>query len=85
MYIEREAAIKAIENDCPELVYYSKREAIDCIKAEPAADVAPVVRCKDCLYRKEPQKYGDLHCGILGVPMNDHDFCSYGERKENNV
>lgn len=43
MYIEREAAIKAIENDCPELVYYSKREAIDCIKAEPAADVAPVV------------------------------------------
>lgn len=41
-YIEREALIAAIENDCPELVYYSKREAIDCIKAEPAADVAPV-------------------------------------------
>ena len=41
-YIEREALISAIEDDCPELVYYSKRDAIDCVKAEPAADVAEV-------------------------------------------
>lgn len=41
-YIEREALISAIEDDCPGLVYYSKRDAIDCVKAEPAADVAPV-------------------------------------------
>lgn len=42
-YIEREAAIKAIENDCLELVYYTKEDAIQCVKAIPAADVAPVV------------------------------------------
>lgn len=42
-YIEREALIKAIENDCPELVYYTKEDAIQCVKAIPAADVAPVV------------------------------------------
>ena len=41
-YIEREAAIKAIENDCSELVYYTKEEAIRCVKAIPAADVAEV-------------------------------------------
>lgn len=41
-YIEREAAIKAIENDCLELVYYTKEDAIQCVKAIPAADVAEV-------------------------------------------
>lgn len=43
-YIEREAAIKTIENDCLELVYYTKEDAIQCVKAIPAADVAPVRR-----------------------------------------
>ena len=41
-YIEREAAIKAIENDCSEAVYYTKRDAIDCLLAEPTADVEEV-------------------------------------------
>ena len=29
--------------DCPELVYYNKKEAIWCIECIPTADVAPVV------------------------------------------
>ena len=41
-YIDREAAMKAIENDCLELVYYTKEDAIQCVKAIPAADVAAV-------------------------------------------
>ena len=41
-YINRESAIEAIENDCSELVYYTKEEAIRCVKAIPAADVAEV-------------------------------------------
>ena len=41
-YIEREAAIKAIENDCLELVYYTKEDAIQCVRAIPAADVVEV-------------------------------------------
>ena len=40
-YICKEDLIKAIENDCPNLVYYSKLEAIACIEAMNAADVAP--------------------------------------------
>ena len=48
-YIERAAAIKAIENDCSELVYYTKEDAIQCVKAIPAADVMEVVRCRECL------------------------------------
>lgn len=45
-YIKRENLIESIKNDCCELVYYSKKDAIDCINAEPAADVAPVVHGK---------------------------------------
>ena len=41
-YIKRESAIEAIENDCSELVYYTKEEAIRCVKAIPVADVAEV-------------------------------------------
>ena len=41
-YIEREAAIKALMNDAPEQVGYSREDAADCIRYMDAADVAPV-------------------------------------------
>lgn len=41
-YIKREDAIKAIENDLPEQVRYSREDAADCIRYMDAADVAPV-------------------------------------------
>ena len=41
-FIEREVAIEEIENDCLELVYYTKEDAIQCVKAIPAADVVKV-------------------------------------------
>ena len=40
-YICKEDLIKAIENDCPNLVYYSKKEAIECIEAMDVVDVSP--------------------------------------------
>lgn len=43
------------------------------------ADVAPVVRCKDCRYRVDPDKC----CHPDGLlRRKDDGFCSYGERKE---
>lgn len=58
----------------------------------PAADVAPVVRCKDCKYYRvgamlAPNKF----CFRLKHPAEDRpigynfapdDFCSHGERKD---
>ena len=41
-YIEREIAIKALMNDAPEQVSYSREDAADCIRYMDAADVAPV-------------------------------------------
>ena len=41
-YIERDAAIRALLNDSPEQVSYSRENAADCIRYMDAADVAPV-------------------------------------------
>lgn len=48
----------------------------------PAADVAPVVRCKDCKYHYD---CGVHFCNRLRVDCPDDSdfFCSYGERKDN--
>ena len=41
-YIERDAAIRALLNDSPEQVSYSREDAADCIRYMDAVDVAPV-------------------------------------------
>ena len=41
-YINREAAIRALLNDAPEQVGYSREDAADCIRYMDAADVATV-------------------------------------------
>lgn len=49
------------------------------IREMPAADVAPVVRCKDCKhYRNHP----DGLCYLHAVCVEPDNFCSYGERRE---
>ena len=50
------------------------------INAIPAADVAPVVRCKDCKYNRGSKKCLNPD-SFFAVPKAD-DFCSYGERKD---
>lgn len=55
------------------------------IKAIPAADVAPVTRCKDCKYayiNSFAVSSGEALCTLSGKPMQQDDFCSYGEPKE---
>ena len=54
------------------------------LKDTPVADVADIVRCKDCLYATE--RYGHLNC-IHGVSYRNSwnkpdDYCSYGVRKD---
>lgn len=47
----------------------------------PAADVVPVVRCRECIYRKNERK-DILFCDNFERDMLPDDFCSVGERKE---
>ena len=56
----------------------------------PTEDVVPVVRCKDCKHYERPDLEEDNyfctaeHTNKLFSP-NKTDYCSYGERKADNV
>jgi hypothetical protein len=71
-YIEHRAAIEAAKH-----AWAKGLEPSQYIEALPAADVEPVVRCRDCAHL-----YGSL-CAACGLLLRKPDeFCSRGERKE---
>ena len=51
------------------------------------ADVVPVVRCEECRYYQNAKlnKKGFLICPASGMEITEDDYCSYGERKEDNT
>ena len=62
------------------------------VKELPAIDVEEVVRCKDCKYFYpfeyiEQQGMCEHRSGLNGTDycVSEDDFCSYGERKDENV
>ena len=60
----------------------------DDIKKIPAADVAPVVRCKDCKHYVDCKAISKKCCYVHLLtphPMPEDGFCSYGERKEGDL
>ena len=88
-YIRREDAIKIAERYglANGSVLGRHTGLADCIASEilslPAADVAPVVRCKDCQNWKRNVGLTDSpngHCFEHDIDTNGRDFCSYGER-----
>ena len=77
-YIEHSAAIEAAKH-----AWAKGLEPSQYIEALPAADVAPVVRCKDCIYTRK--LYGRLVCKYgtcSGCILREDFFCANGERKE---
>ena len=54
------------------------------VDEQPTADVVRVVRCKDCIHRDPEDKKCDCSFRAKGgiFPMDDNDFCSYGERRK---
>ena len=86
-YINRKAAISRIKQYCMDAIDGGRcsLDAVDDgidlvngIKALPAADVVPVVRCKDCKYRDGTPGQPNILC----AQMHEDDFCSYGKRRE---
>ena len=58
----------------------------DNLRKMPPADVAPVVRCKDCKSRRIDGYCTKFQNNISGIAVSwfmpeDDGFCSYGERK----
>lgn len=87
-YIEREAIMEfPIRKDhcdkerANEHFIFGIESVLEYVQNLPAADVAPVVRCKDCAHRTEMGNCGHpRHHGILPSAY-PYDFCSYGARK----
>lgn len=54
-------------------------EIVDALENISGADVAPVVRCKDCKFNSGAKKCLNPN-SFIAVPADD-DFCSYGEKR----
>ena len=84
-YINREAAIRALLNDAPEQVSYSREDAADCIRYMDAADVAPVVHgrwlcgdyydigdvCSECDWDSQMTHPSYRYCPNCGARMDE--------------
>lgn len=92
-YISRYAAIYALDKEYrygADIDRCGLAKAFKAIESLEPADVAPVVRCKECKYWDPgyPTYYGDdfivPKCGKYQqmVGYSSDDFCSYGERRE---
>lgn len=88
-YIEREGAKELLRIWITDCVLDGDNDAADCYRdcidlldSIPAADVAPVVRCKDCRWRgrEDCAMFYRCNCGEQHTWETDNDFCSYGEQ-----
>ena len=89
-YISREAALKAanewVSEACMAPVMRVSR-LLDKLQKVPAADVAPVVRCRDCEYVRPTvsastgERVG-IWCALHDIlNVSPDDYCSRGEKK----
>ena len=77
------SASRTYPQDAHTMVYETKK-----MTDFPAADVVPVVRCKDCRWFDLTDPCGTLtpnahRCKrVTRLWMEDDTFCAYGERRE---
>lgn len=86
-YIEREAAIDAIMKVYVRTAGYKARERVfeaeEAVHRLPAADVVPVVLCKDCEHSWED--IGGLTCSYgccVDCIVREDFFCTDGVKRE---
>lgn len=79
-YISREAALEITTRTCGDYA-----AAFAEIRKLPAADVAEVVRCRDCKHKVRTDANGIVICSEehgMYCPT-ESDFCRYGEYRTN--
>ena len=87
-YIKRKTALEDFERCNAENPHWTPQRVKTLLLRQPAADVAEVVRCKDCeLWDSDPDTYGK-DTGPEGKCMKSFErmpadgFCSYGDKGE---
>ena len=95
-YIAREAALNASKIVYIEYIEvdgegYEEGNADDIpvvfkkdIEAIPAADVRPVVRCKDCVHYDKGKNDSEswMYCKVLAKDVYDDFYCKLGEGRD---
>ena len=84
-FISRTEALEDFESCNAENPYWTPQRVKTLLLRLPAADVAEVVRCKDCKYGDYDSKpNGAMVCLRTkdGFWREETDFCSYGKRRE---
>jgi len=89
-YIRKQDAFDAVNHALDrETILFSfvRKVAISALKELHAADVAPVVRCRNCARLNRNGYCTRSQNNISGIATSwfmpeDDDFCSYGEKRE---
>lgn len=82
-YIDRKAlqemlnAKAEMAQGTPKQVFYAVAKMVELL---PAADVVPVVRCKDCVNRVEFDT-NKFHCELTGYYCGERGYCSDGRKR----
>ena len=80
-YISRTAALEDFESCNAENPRWTPQRVKTLLLRQPAADVAEVVRCRDCVAWKRNVGIVDSpngHCFEHDIDTNGQDFCSWG-------
>ena len=76
-YIKRAEALTDFESCNAENQNWTPQRVKTLLLRQPAADVAEVVRCRDCIYRIEGRCFSRM--SFLNAPAVEPDnFCSWG-------
>lgn len=74
------------QTDDKEKYKFVEKAAQMAVDGKHTADVAEVVRCKDCKYhfRQQEPCHGETqrYCARLYLQVYEDFYCSYGERRE---
>lgn len=93
-YVKREDIFPAVTDIAKEIVFGGQDDdkVVDIINSIPAADVAPVIRCRDCKHAMMTYSGECKYCkmwmqdGIDDALYLDGDFyCAFAERKGENA
>ena len=76
-FISRTEALRDFEANNARNPYWTPPRVKTLLLRQPTADVAEVVRCKDCIYRIEGRCFSRM--SFLNAPAVEPDnFCSWG-------
>lgn len=85
-YIDIDDIIKTFEkmhgNESTLLNCYNADWIVSFLESQPTADVAEVVRCKDCKHLNPMGSGGYRKCLRDNLWKDTDDFCSRGERRK---